>query len=375
MYSSVIFLLLPGLDTYSLHLRCIVGYWLAMIGYVIAFSAVLAKMWRVYYIFHNPTPSKRTLKDRHLLSVMGILTLIVIMILSIGEAVPDTRHEPTLVVDGEKGSTKNEQDVIVNYCTYTCFSSHDAISYQALIMAYLFLLQVIGIFLAFQTRKVKVKILNEAKQVTAIIYVTSVCVVLIIMTTFALGAFINVHATLFCFSIAAASTAFLVLIFIPKMHSLYKDPEGKKVFRSSGLKAVPSLVPGGGGGGITTASGTVDSLRKDSLGINIALATLSNDPKATISILNARIVELEEELRQSRAENGGEKRGSLLSGFLSPKALPPVNENNIRRTEDSIEQLELSKKNSLSPPPPPAPPSSRASNGNAAASFTEDSIQ
>ena len=78
-------------------------------------------------------------------------------------------------------------------------------------------MQAIGIFLAFQTRKVKVKVLNDAKQVTAIIYVTSVCVVLIILTTFALGAFINVNAALFCFSIAAASTAFLILIFIPKV--------------------------------------------------------------------------------------------------------------------------------------------------------------
>ena len=36
-----------------------VGYWLAMVGYAISFSAVLAKMWRVYYIFHNPTTNKR----------------------------------------------------------------------------------------------------------------------------------------------------------------------------------------------------------------------------------------------------------------------------------------------------------------------------
>ena len=95
-----------------------------MVGYAISFSAVLAKMWRVYYIFHNPTTNKRVslnmdlllplpltyiqaLKDWHLLVTAGIIILISIVILSIGEAIPDTGHQPTLVVDREKGSERN----------------------------------------------------------------------------------------------------------------------------------------------------------------------------------------------------------------------------------------------------------------------------
>ena len=96
-----------------------------MIGYAISFSAVLAKMWRVYYIFHNPTTNKRVslnmdllqfylsltsvqaLKDWHLLVTAGIIILISIVILSVGEAIPDTGHQPTLVVDREKGSERN----------------------------------------------------------------------------------------------------------------------------------------------------------------------------------------------------------------------------------------------------------------------------
>ena len=100
---------------------------------------------------------------------------------------------------------------------YSCYQNRNVIGYQAVIMAFLFLLQVIGIFLAFQTRKVKVKVLNDAKQVTAIVYVTSVCVVLIIMTTFALEEYLNINATLYCFSISLATTIFLMLIFIPKV--------------------------------------------------------------------------------------------------------------------------------------------------------------
>ena len=33
--------------------------WLFTIGYVSAYGALLAKLWRVYKIFHNPAPNKK----------------------------------------------------------------------------------------------------------------------------------------------------------------------------------------------------------------------------------------------------------------------------------------------------------------------------
>ena len=32
--------------------------WMYVLGYLLAFGTILAKMWRVYQIFHNPTPNK-----------------------------------------------------------------------------------------------------------------------------------------------------------------------------------------------------------------------------------------------------------------------------------------------------------------------------
>ena len=32
--------------------------WMYVLGYMLAFGTILAKMWRVYQIFHNPTPNK-----------------------------------------------------------------------------------------------------------------------------------------------------------------------------------------------------------------------------------------------------------------------------------------------------------------------------
>ena len=32
--------------------------WMYVMGYMLTFGTILAKMWRVYQIFHNPTPNK-----------------------------------------------------------------------------------------------------------------------------------------------------------------------------------------------------------------------------------------------------------------------------------------------------------------------------
>ena len=39
--------------------------WLFTIGYTFAYGALLAKLWRVYKIFHNPAPNKRVCTLQH----------------------------------------------------------------------------------------------------------------------------------------------------------------------------------------------------------------------------------------------------------------------------------------------------------------------
>lgn len=70
------------------------------------------------------------------------------------------------------------------------------------------------------------------------------------------------------------------------MYSLYKDPEGKEIFSKSNGSTIP---------GVPKADST---LNKDDLGMNIALATLGEDPKAQILTLQAKVAELQDELKR-----------------------------------------------------------------------------
>ena len=71
--------------------------------------------------------------------------------------------------------------------------------------------------LAFQTRKVKVKILNDSKWIAAIIYSSSLCVVIIILSEFTLVGLPNTSTTLLNATVLIATTMILTMVFVPKV--------------------------------------------------------------------------------------------------------------------------------------------------------------
>lgn len=95
--------------------------------------------------------------------------------------------------------------------------------------------------MAFHTRRVKVKILNESKEIAAIIYINSIVLVLFAASEFTLAAHHNAYAALFGLGLLTEATLFLGLIFIPKMVRLYLDPQGEKIFTRSDAPVTSTL--------------------------------------------------------------------------------------------------------------------------------------
>ena len=84
-------------------------------------------------------------------------------------------------------------------------------------MGYKMALQVIALLLAFATRKVKVKGLDDSKYIVAATYVTSIVWAVLIFSTYTLKQFVNGFAALFCTGIFIGTTFILGLIFMPKV--------------------------------------------------------------------------------------------------------------------------------------------------------------
>ena len=104
-----------------------------------------------------------------------------------------------------------------------CHEQTGTIIWLALSFGYKGILQVLAVFMAFHTRRVKVRILNEAKEIAAIIYINSIILVLLTVTEFTLTSHQNTYAALFGLGLLVEATLFLGLIFIPKASCWYYD--------------------------------------------------------------------------------------------------------------------------------------------------------
>ena len=98
-----------------------------------------------------------------------------------------------------------------------CNNQTGTIIWLGLSFGYKGILQVLAIFMAFHTRRVKVRILNESKEIAAIIYINSIILVLLTVTEFTLATHHNTYSALFGLGLLIEASLFLGLIFIPKV--------------------------------------------------------------------------------------------------------------------------------------------------------------
>ena len=114
--------------------------------------------------------------------------------------------------------TTQVSDIVENYSVWKCYAAGTLpFILDIIIFIYLSLLQFVGIILAFQTRKVNITALNDSKSITALIYISSIVLVVIVLITFILRSYINISAAVFSGGIIVLATFFLVLIFVPKV--------------------------------------------------------------------------------------------------------------------------------------------------------------
>ena len=78
-------------------------------------------------------------------------------------------------------------------------------------------LQLCALIFAFQTRKVKIEGLNDAKYISAFVYTTSIILAMTFISSLALYDYINIHAVVYSFGVWVAISAVLGFMFIPKV--------------------------------------------------------------------------------------------------------------------------------------------------------------
>ena len=115
-----------------------------------------------------------------------------------------------------------ERGITIEYMVWLCTVGNNAGRVYIAIYIYIILIQLIGIVLAVQTRKVKVKALNDSKYIAALIYISTITWLVTGIVTFVLPwNTINISELIFSGGILATVTAFLCLTFIPKVRYIH----------------------------------------------------------------------------------------------------------------------------------------------------------
>lgn len=91
----------------------------------------------------------------------------------------------------------------------------------AVLYGYKAVLQVIALIFAFRTRKVKLKGLNDSKYIAAAIYISSIVLAVIIISTYTLQDYANAFPTLVGLGLIVGTTMILTLVFVPRVSALF----------------------------------------------------------------------------------------------------------------------------------------------------------
>ncbi|CAI8049955.1 Gamma-aminobutyric acid type B receptor subunit 2 [Geodia barretti] len=196
-------------------------------------------MIRVWIIFNNPLQLKTSFFRDYLMALfvlsLAVIDVVILLTYTATEAVRDNlgvKLTANRELPNETFGATAEQH---KYFFYICKSGGQVVLYTIL-FGYKGILQVLALLLAFRTRNVKVKGLDDSVYIAASVYVTSIVLTVIIISTYTLRDYVNAYPAVVGMGLLLGTTMILGLVFIPRMVGLYKDPKGETIttFGTSG---------------------------------------------------------------------------------------------------------------------------------------------
>ena len=106
------------------------------------------------------------------------------------------------------------------YFLYVCESEGQLILYSIL-FGYKGVLQALALLLAFRTRHVKVKGLDDSVYIAASIYITSIVLAVIIFSTYTLRDYVNAYPIVVGVGLLVGTTMILALVFLPRVSNCH----------------------------------------------------------------------------------------------------------------------------------------------------------
>jgi hypothetical protein len=228
----------PNNDIHQADAACMAFPWLFNLGFIITFSSLFAKIWRIRrLLLHANSMRRATVKAKDVGGVMLIFVSIQFVILLSWQLVDPLRWEREVLRSNDRGFPLES----IGYCT-----SDSALSFWIPVSVYNFICLLYALYLCYVTRHIPSD-LNESKWVTvsiiSIFQILLLSIPVLVIAWDDSNAFFFLRATV-VFLISMGVTCF---IFVPKVYHFYFVEESRTTgvyswssMRSSGSFPYPS---------------------------------------------------------------------------------------------------------------------------------------
>mmetsp|Transcript_16873 Transcript_16873/g.48480 ORF Transcript_16873/g.48480 Transcript_16873/m.48480 type:complete len:954 (-) Transcript_16873:111-2972(-) len=203
----------PNADVRGVDAACMAVPWLVVLGFVIAYSALFAKSWRIKKIYDGARAMRRvTINPKDVAFIMATLLSVAVTILVTWQLVAPLKWEREVLAVNELGEATES----IGRCR-----SDGAVPFLIVLAVFMFGCLLFALYLSYVTRSIPSD-LNEGKWVTAsIVSIFQILLlavpVLVIVFQVSSDAYYFVQAAI-VFLIGAAVTSF---VFGPKLYALH----------------------------------------------------------------------------------------------------------------------------------------------------------
>ncbi|KAE8737458.1 hypothetical protein FOCC_FOCC017079, partial [Frankliniella occidentalis] len=168
------------------------------------------------------------LQDTQLMSLVGALLLLDVMVVTLWAIVdPMGRHLHNLTLE----ISPSDRGVVYQTQVEICKSQYTE-SWLGALYVYKGLLLVVGLYMAWETRRVKIPALNDSHYIGLSVYFVVVCSGLSVVLASLLWQRVTLAYVCSTALVWASTTATLCLLFLPKLHALQTgtaDPVGQSM--------------------------------------------------------------------------------------------------------------------------------------------------
>lgn len=208
---------------------CQTRAWLLTIGFSLSYGAMFSKIWRVHRLTTKTNKEHKKVESWKLYFLVGALVLIDVIILATWQIIDPLKRN--LEVFPQEDPEGTDQDIKIQPLLEHCESDHNGI-WLGVLYGYKGLLLIFGIFLAYETRSVKIKQLNDSRLVGMSIYNVVVLCLITAPVTLVISSQQDATFAFVALAIIFCSFLSMALVFVPKIIELVRRPNERADARS-----------------------------------------------------------------------------------------------------------------------------------------------